>query len=119
MLIKLSSSYGIFDYLLKDSFIVVVLVCFAVYVLIIKPLINFFEAKSELANAKSMVDCIVSEEPFNVYEQFSLKSEFFELRIGDKFYLDPNFSHRNFHKAICTNGKIGYISKESKFERQY
>lgn len=114
----LVQSYGIVDYLKSNPSTVFVIICFLLYFLIAKPIYDTIKKKSELSSSKLMIDCIVSETPFYVYNQLSLGSEHIALKAEEKFYLDPNFSHPIFHKIICSSGQIGYINKKSNFKRQ-
>jgi hypothetical protein len=105
------------EYLTKNPASIFVIIVFVLYFIIIKPFVLPLLRTRKKYNKFVLIECIVSELPFVVFEQITENSKIItELKIGDNFYLNQNVSFKSYHEVHLKSGQIGYIKKTNNFE---
>ena len=111
-LLAQSEDSGLIYYFKHNPGSLVVLIGFAAFYFIIKPIYNSIKGNISSNKVKPMVQLTVAEVPFIVYKHPEEPSEILaELAIGDKFFADPNFNNKSYNKVILSSGLIGYFKK--------
>ena len=107
-----SEDSGLVYYFKHNPGSLVVVICFAIFYFIIKPIYNSIKGGFSSDKEKHLVQLTVAEVPFIIYKQPEDTSEIVaELKVGDKLQGDPNFINNNFSKVILSSGQVGYFKK--------